>query len=233
VAMRTMLRSWLEDGVEWEGVVRRSGGVKRVEAGLWIGGVFLDGRYGLDVAVGTDIVEEVLLETLLVGLADLPDGYEFAYGTGADADVSTDGDEEDKAVSTAPFIVNIDTVQTTAKGIIDVLLRRASNPTRDMKKRAKRKYLKRLKCCQGPTPRTIDMAVRLCLHGDREDGVGKAREILDTYGEMTFLGTAQEDTLKIVQEAEERLASKKKEEQEMVSEDKEDGLEDQDDEAKN
>jgi hypothetical protein len=58
----------------------------------------------------------------------------------------------------------VDDSSTVTKKVIDTLLMRASNPTQDMKKRQKRKYLKYLRCSGGPTPESIDLAVKSKYH---------------------------------------------------------------------
>jgi len=241
--MRTMWRSLVEDEVApWpvgSGEMVRSRGVKRVEAAVWVGEVFVSGKMGLDVALKTEVLEELVFSNLLEGLEGLPDGFDYsAVPSSTDADDKDNDDDDDsakKTMSNGSDVLDMNAVQSLTKEIIDILLRRASNPTRNMKKRAKRKYLKQLKCCQGPSAHTIDLAVKICVHGDMEGGVGKAREILDGYAKTAFLGTVQEGTVTIVEEAEERMmmAKKKIEEEKMVAEDGEDGGEDKDDETKN
>ena len=75
----------MEGGV---GLERMIVGVRRVQAGVWIGERFLDGRTRFDVALETEVSEEVVLDLLLVGLGDLPDGYVFEYDVNIDGDVT-------------------------------------------------------------------------------------------------------------------------------------------------
>merc|ERR1712232_463728 len=85
-----------------------------------------------------------------------------------DGDENNNNDDEDEEVSkydkhlkTANGLLSKS--MNLSKEILDTLLTRASNPTKDMKKRAKRKYLRYLRCSSGPSPTTIDLLVKICL----------------------------------------------------------------------
>lgn len=150
----------------------------RIRAGVWVGKALVDEASGLYVAAQTDIVNEYVLKTLLSGL------------------------EHSSSSSSS----NVAEASQVAKDIVDMLLLRASNPTRNMKKRAKRKYLRYSQCSTGPNPQTIDYAVQICLK-DEEGGLDKAREILDEYAQRPFLGAAMSETVALVEDKEAEVAA--------------------------
>lgn len=162
-----------------------------LRAGTFVGNIFVKEEYGLYVAVETEVLNEHILQVLLDGIQQ--------YNN----ERLNEEEQSDKMEKLVNDSANV------AKKVIDTLLTRASNPTKDMKKRKKRKYLKYLRCSAGPTPESIDLAVRICLsHCNPEQGVAMAREILDAYEERPFLGTAKVETSGLVQEYETRMKEK-------------------------
>ena len=154
----------------------------------------------------------------------------------SDSDSDTDSDSDSDSVSDSEsgytiqeknqhFIQKTTTLlsKTTnlSKQIFDTLLTRASTPTKDMKKRAKRKYLKYSQCSGGPSPTSIDTMVRICLlqvehemtygtvSGEEEEqktenGIVVAKSILDAYEETPFIGKALDETFALVKEMEQK-----------------------------
>jgi len=207
LAMRSMLKSLLKQNNEVSDQIR---------VGLWIGKEFCNESTGLYVSAPTAVVEDVVLDTLWnSGLNSLDPISKNE--TKEMTDNSSIDDNEDHNVD---FLK----VTTITKNVIDVLLTRASNPTKDMKKRAKRKYLKYLKCCEGPTPKSIDLAVKICTSFDTKDGIQKARDIVDIYGNKAFLGRAHDETIRILENAEERLQKKEEEQTKELSQKEEDTI---------
>jgi len=177
----------------------------KVKAGIYVARVFGLEDAGLYVAVDTKVLNENLFKVLLSGVEN--------YTVSVDADVDTDTDvdvEEGDGESSEKSESLLAQAAAVAKNTVDVLLTRASNPTKDMKKRKKREYLKYLKCSSGPTPETIDLAVKICLkHDDENEGIIMANAVLGAYKECPHLGSAEADTLALVQDAEARAAALK------------------------
>merc|ERR1712127_436275 len=117
-----------------------------------------------------------------------------------------------------------------------MLINRASNPTRSMKKRAKRKYLRELRCCEGPSPKTLDLAVRICVSTNNtqndssvtEVGIQTAKKLLQLYADRPFLGSAMEGTVTLVEEAEEKRLQFLKDMEEAAKEEESDDDENSD-----
>ena len=167
-------------------------GYFKVQCGLLIGQSFVEKETGMYVALDTDCVNEFVLEPLYYGLKDLQqnlmdhvdddndvkseeeivahenDDANEANAESGDESNDNDNEEEDEEVSKNDKYLQkandlLSKSMNVSKQILDTLLTRASNPTRDMKKRAKRKYLTYLRCSSGPSPTTIDLLVKICL----------------------------------------------------------------------
>ncbi len=173
-----------------------------IKAGIFLGNVFIDENSGLYVAAEAKVVHEMVLRTLYKGL-------ESSSSSSSSVDTALVAEAAD-----------------VTKSIIDTLLLRASNPTRDMKKRKKRAYLKYLKDSSGPTPDIIHTAVQICLKqqqqqsedddgGEEETdmkkglglGLSQAKDMLEMYADRPYLGSAMEETWSLVTAAEEALAA--------------------------
>jgi len=129
------------------------------------------------------------------GWRRLPEGLDYtAVPPSVDTDEKDnnengDDDSAKEITGNASDVFDMNAIQSLAKKIIDILLRSASNPIRNMKIRAKRNDLKQLKCCQGPSAHTIDLAVKICIRGGMERGIGNAKEILNWYAKTVYMGT--------------------------------------------
>ena len=199
-------------------------GFYKVRCGLMIGESFVNQKTGLYVSLDTDIVQEKVLEPLLSGLMDLQQKIEERRESNDD-----EQEEKNQRYRNQTNDLIIKSVKLS-KDIFDTLLTRASVPTKDMKKRAKRKYLRYLRCSSGPTPSAIDLLVRICLlqiryetefgdgtvfvgnddtEGENKEeqlnGLSVAKSILDAFEEKQYLGKALDSTYTLIQEAEERL----------------------------
>jgi len=155
-------------------------GRTKVNSGTWIAKLFLDEKTGLYYATQTKYVEEYILGWILEGVIEV----------GAELEV-----EKAKEVS------------TVVSDIIHSLLRRVSNPSKEMKKRAAREYNKHLKVSHGPFPPTVHMGVKICLELRKSDieNVVKARQMITSFEDMRFLGIVSDETRSLVQKAEEEL----------------------------
>ena len=173
----------------------------KLKAGIYVARVFGMEDAGLYVAAHTKVLNENLLKVLLSGV----ENYSVSADVNVDVDVEEgDGESSEKSESLLAQAAAV------AKNTVDILLTRASNPTKDMKKRKKREYLKYLKCSSGPTPETIDLVVRICLkHDDENEGIVMANAVLGAYKECPHLGSAEADTLALVQDAEARVEALK------------------------
>ena len=232
-------------------------GYFKVQCGLAIGESFLEKDTGLYVALDTDDVNEKVLEPLYYGLKDLQqnlvdhqsddvkasatiasenddrdsEDQDDVEGGGERESSSSSSSRKEKYVKTANDLLSKSI--NLSKDVFDTLLRRASNPTRDMKKRAKRKYLRYSRCCNGPSPTTIDLLVKICLlevhqralnggdlktnlvqdesDGEEEeeetkiDGLAMAKLIVNNFEEREFLGSVRSDTHALIQEVENML----------------------------
>mmetsp|Transcript_25011 Transcript_25011/g.30767 ORF Transcript_25011/g.30767 Transcript_25011/m.30767 type:complete len:416 (+) Transcript_25011:187-1434(+) len=201
-AMKGMYRSLLPDtntGSDGNGdgddAVVEAEAEYKVKAGLFLGKAFTNENTGLYVSAQTELLDELVMKPILDGLTSL-------------IHLNDDNDEGKELKMEA---------QKVTQDIIHTLFKRASNPTRDMKKRAKRKYLKYKRCSGGPTQETIDYAVKIvlqCAGADADEdsendggvsGVKVAKRILQKYEQKSFLGTALESTYTVVKEAEEEI----------------------------
>jgi len=176
----------------------------KVQCGLFIGNAFLNKNTGLYVSLDTDVLVDTALNTLYSGLDGLRKEDNEKY-------------EEQRKELLAEG-------RAISKTIFRYLLTRASTPTRNMKKRAKRKYLKCVRCCSGPSPQSIDVLVRICLLEEEElqKGLNAAFYIMNTYGKNAFLGKAMDETFAAVKEAEEKLAAQLQEENQGESDEGDD-----------
>ena len=209
-AIDAMVRSMISDS----GLDATEAGFQ-LKAGIYVANVFGNEDAGLYVVAGTQVLNDFVFKILLSGAehySSTPrihvDADANVDDVDADAKVDADANAEDGESSESDSLLA--QAATVAKGTVDILLTRASTPTKDMKKRKKRKYLKHLRCSSGPTPETIDLAVKICLkHDDEEKGVEMARAILDSYKECPHIGSAEAGTIALVQDAENRLQTMK------------------------
>jgi len=182
------------------GGIEGTGSKFQVRAGVRVGKMLVDKKSGLYVATETDVVNESILKTLWMGVKNGP------FQVDSEESNSEESEGEGEETSTEDEF-SIEAAANVTKSIVDMLMVRASIPTKNMKKRAKRKYLRYSRCSSGPTPETIDYAVKICLQAG-DDGLGMAKEILDEYAQKPFLGAAMSETIALVQEKEdEKLAA--------------------------
>jgi len=180
----------------------------KLKAGIFIGKVFGNEGAGLYCVAGTEDLNDRVLKLLLSGA----ENYSPIPRDDVDMDVDVDvdlnaGTEDGENSVSASLLVQAATI---AKDTVDILMTRASSPTKDMKKRKKRNYLKYSRCSSGPTPESIDLAVKICLKHDEEgEGVKMARAILDAYKACQHIGSADVDTIALVGDAESRMQAMK------------------------
>jgi len=200
-AIDAMVRSMISDS----GLDATEAGFQ-LKAGIYVANVFGNEDAGLYVVAGTQVLNDFVFKILLSGA----EHYSSTPRDHVDANVDVDANANAEDGESSESDSLLAQAATVAKGTVDILLTRASTPTKDMKKRKKRKYLKHLRCSSGPTPETIDLAVKICLkHDDEEKGVEMARAILDSYKECPHIGSAEAGTIALVQDAENRLQTMK------------------------
>jgi hypothetical protein len=141
---------------------------KLVDGITFIGKAFLDKNTGLYFATEIDVMNQVFFKTLHSSLL-----HSTIHSTTTNDTPDTSTSNSLNANSTKHLIPLI-------KEIIDTLIYRISNPASDMKKRAARKYIKQLRCSEGPTRETIHLAVHSCL-------------LLNNYGNGTTTTTNVND----------------------------------------
>ncbi len=193
VAMEGMIRSLCSDEENGESTSPEY----KIKAGIFVGEAFVDERTGLYVGVTTDVVDNTVLKSLWDGVNEFE-----PVSADNDNDQDENGDEEDGKKSSP-----VDEAARVAKATVDVLFKRASNPTKDMKKRAKRKYLRTVQTCGGPSPLSIDYAVKICLKSaanGNDDGLRMARSIMHEYWTKKFLGTPMEETIAVLRDFEDK-----------------------------
>jgi hypothetical protein len=148
-----MMRSMMpevqsSESVQWK---------EKMEAGIFVGNVFLEKATGLHVSVETQVLNQQILEPLWKSIQYIQTLEEV--------------DEEVQPM--VPRILHVVT------GMVDLLWERCSKPMRQMKKRAARSYKRKLSCTQGPSPETIDLAVRICVE------IGKKKKMNEEEGKDT------------------------------------------------
>uniref|UniRef100_A0A7S1BC44 Uncharacterized protein n=1 Tax=Corethron hystrix TaxID=216773 RepID=A0A7S1BC44_9STRA len=97
-----------------------------------------------------------------------------------------------------------------AERVARLLLERASDPARFLRKKARRQYLARVRCTEGPSPEAVDVAVR-CLLADRrlrETGEEVAKEA-EEAAEDGSEEEAEEAAEEAAEETNEEAAEKK------------------------
>lgn len=172
-----------------------------------VANIFVHPKSGLYVAADIEVVENTILKPLLQAMERLEEGN------------SGSNDEEDER----PEEIAI----KTAKEVYNTLFLRASNPTRDMRKRAKRRYLKYLKNCSGPSPETLDIVTKICLKAENAYGVTVSYGIVNKFAERGAFGVVSESTMNFLQEVEEKVKAAEAE-TETEEENMEDTTQDED-----
>ena len=124
---------------------------QHLEAVLFVGEAILNKPTGLYVAVETSVVDVNVLQHGWNSLQRI-------MGQSLE-----DVDDESRVLLQEIQTLLYPRMLPVITGLVQLLWERCSKPMRKMKKRAARKYKKKLACTQGPSPQTIDWAVKLCL----------------------------------------------------------------------
>ena len=168
--LRSMIPTWkVQDGRP------------KVRAATFVAQQILDERTGLYFAVEPAMVDRVLIQ-LHDGLVEMAKhGFDLDVRDGDVAEAGDEGEEGEDGVDDAedaaveggggsggePLARE---ALAAAEGLTGLLVRRKTRPERDLKKRARRQYLKLLQVGSGPTRGTLSLAARIATMlggGDR------------------------------------------------------------------
>lgn len=130
-------------------------GRPKVQAALFVMEQMLDETTGLYFAIETRMVDKVLKE-LHTGMHEMEkNGFKLRID-----DVGREEDAEEELSSDEKLVK--DALRLT-EGVMKLLVKRKSRPEWDMKKRAKRKYMKHLQIGGGPYVTTLRLAVQISI----------------------------------------------------------------------
>jgi hypothetical protein len=168
-------------------------GKPRVRAALFVAEQILDETTGLYFAVETVTVDKVLDE-LYKGLLEMQDNR-MKVSIGKDVDEIDEGEESSTDVKLVKDALRL------TEGVLKLLIKRKSRPEWDMKKRAKRQYLKRLQIGGGPYRTTLQLATKISL---LIGGTSVAQEkIIKPFEEAWWKKFVDENSLKLIEDAKE------------------------------
>ena len=127
-------------------------GKPRLHAAIFVADQIIDEKTGLFFAVETELVDQVLSE-IQQALTEIEEkGMQLKIEIKEKA--SGDEDDDEKLL--------FKTLRVT-EGLVKVLVKRSCRPEFNMKKRASRKYLKRLQTVAGPELSTLKLATDISL----------------------------------------------------------------------
>jgi hypothetical protein len=127
-------------------------GKPRLKAAIFVADQIIDEKTALYFATETELVDRVLSE-IQQALTEMEDkGLQLKITLKEKATGDEDDDEK----------LLYKTLRVT-EGLVNVLVKRSCRPELDMKKRAKRKYLKRLQTLAGPELSTLKLATDISL----------------------------------------------------------------------
>lgn len=127
-------------------------GKPRLKAAIFVADQIIDEKTALYFATETELVDQVLGE-IQQALTEMEDkGLQLKITLKEKATGDEDDDEK----------LLYKTLRVT-EGLVNVLVKRSCRPELDMKKRAKRKYLKRLQTLAGPEVSTLKLATDISL----------------------------------------------------------------------
>lgn len=170
-----------------------------VRAALFILEQILDGENsGLYYTIERDQVD-TLFDLLHNGLLEMQqNGFKIRIEEKEDGDEEEAISENEVAELSEEEKLSKDALRLT-EGVFKLLIKRRSRPEWDMKKRAKRKYLKRLQVGGGPSQHTLCLATQISI---LVSGSAVAQEkIVDPFGEAKKTANVDEATLKLLETA--------------------------------
>mmetsp|Transcript_17721 Transcript_17721/g.26011 ORF Transcript_17721/g.26011 Transcript_17721/m.26011 type:complete len:409 (-) Transcript_17721:36-1262(-) len=183
-----------------------------LEAALFVAKAIVDESTGLHLAAKTEDVD-VVLQLLLDAVQSTTnhdDDYDDDYDYDDDDD---DDDDDDKSVKP-------EDAMKEAKQIFALLVKRATRPEKNMKKRAARKYLKYAMTKEGPQVETQRIVSQICLKvGSPQDAKEAVLDVSKDYrwhlhqDTVKFIGDAihkeheEKERLRLANEQEEAEAA--------------------------
>lgn len=175
-------------------------GKPRVKAALFVAEQILNEDTGLYFAIETVVVDQVL-EELHKGLMEMKEnGFTVTIDSAANNEVGA-SEEGGETPTPSPEEVLVKDALRVTHSLIHLLIKRKSRPEWDMKKRAKRRYLKRLQIGGGPYRTTLRVATKISLLiGGSAVTQG---QIIDPFERAWWTKFVDEETLKLIQEAKE------------------------------
>lgn len=129
-------------------------GRPRLEAAVFVLEQILDEKTGLYFATETFMVDKVLSD-LRKSLNEMEErGVNLRVAIDEDKTEGAELSEEENMLTRAARVT---------EAVVKLLVKRRSRPENEMKKRAKRKYLKYLQVNEGPEVSTMKLATEICL----------------------------------------------------------------------
>ena len=136
-------------------------GKLKVEAAVFVLEQMVDERTGLHLTMEVDLVDEVLKE-LWERLFEMKErGARMRLDNLEKSDEQEWGDNEEEEESAEQKLLK--NIMRVTQDVINYLVQRRSLTWRDMKKRAKRKYLKELKVNDGPYVSTLALVTQISI----------------------------------------------------------------------
>jgi len=139
-------------------------GKPRVQAAVFVAEQILDEKTGMYFAVETVMVDKVL-EELQKGLFEMEENglnLRVENNAGEDAAEAGEGEESSTKELSADDKILSDALRVTGE-LVRFLVKRKSRPHLDMKKRARRVYLKKLQISGGPYASTMQLATHISI----------------------------------------------------------------------
>ena len=190
-AVRGMLRSMTRNHPDGSG---------RAAGATFVLDQVLDESTGLYFAIETRLVDEVL-DVLHSALLEMQaSGIDVKVGPAPGEDDGGEDAPSEEPVDRHALIVR-DALRTTL-GVNDLLVRRKSRPERELKKRAKRKYLNHLQIGSGPYRTTLRLATKIALLVS--DAKTARERIVEPVNLAWWTKFVDEEVLDLVAEAEGR-----------------------------
>jgi len=188
-------------------------GKPRLHAAIFVADQIIDEKTGLYFAIETELVDQVLGQ-IQQALTEMEE-----KGVQLKIELKEKGGDEDDDEK-----LLYKTLRAT-EGLIKILVKRSCRPEFDMKKRAARKYLKRLQTVSGPELSTLKLATDISL------SIGGAAfaqsNIVGPYaGAWWTKGKVDESILSVIADAQSR-----EEEMAQAAEEDDSSIEDDDDSA--
>ena len=171
-----------------------------VRAALFILEQILDGENsGLFYTIERDQVDN-LFDLLHNGLLEMQqNGFKVKIEEKEEEEGEGEANSENEvAESSEEEKMSKDALRLT-EGVFKLLIKRRSRPEWDMKKRAKRKYLKRLQVGGGPSQHTLCLATQISILVS--GSVVAQEKIVEPFGEAKKTASVDEATLKLLESA--------------------------------